>query len=99
MFGMRAYWPALLRYHYPGLCLNEGIHKGRDPFELMPMCPREHSRDILLKVSSLRVLLCHNPRPARVHTRGYWPPNDCVLTSGLRGGLVVYSLSNGGEFL
>src|SRR5229473_6111582 len=64
-----------------GLFLNDRVHKGRDPFELMPMCPGEYVRDILLEASSPRVLGCHNPRLSRVCTRGYSPPNECVLTS------------------
>src|SRR5216684_4807313 len=64
-----------------GLFLNDRVHKGRNPFELMPMCPGEHCRDILLEASSPRVLGCHNPRLSRVCTRGYSPPNECVLTS------------------
>ena len=46
------------------------------------MCPGQYVRDILLEASSPRVLVCHNPRLARVRTRGYSPPNECVLTSG-----------------
>ena len=65
-----------------GLFLNNRAHKGRNPFELMPMCPGEHLRYILLKASSPRVLVCHNPRLSRVGTRGYSPLNECVLTSG-----------------
>src|SRR5262249_51276432 len=43
--------------------------------------PREHVRDILGQASSPRVLGCHKPRLSRVRTRGYSPPNECVLTS------------------
>src|SRR5713101_5337867 len=67
------------------LFLNDRVHKGRNPFELMPMCPGEHCRAILLEASSPRVLGCHNPRLSRVCTRGYSPPNECVLTSGVLG--------------
>src|SRR6266446_8363700 len=65
----------------PGLFLNNRAHKGRNPFELVAMCPGEHIRDILGKASSPRVLGCHKPRLSRVRTRGYSPPNECVLTS------------------
>src|SRR5713101_7606449 len=64
------------------LFLNDRVHTGRNPFELLPMCPGEHCRAILLEASSPRVLGCHNPRLSRVCTRGYSPPNECVLTSG-----------------
>src|SRR5713101_7062398 len=67
------------------LFLNDRVHTGRNPFELMPMCPGEHCRAILLEASSPRVLGCHNPRLSRVCTRGYSPPNECVLTSGVLG--------------
>ena len=68
----------------PRLFLNDRAHKGGDPFELVAMCPGEHVRDILLKASSPRVLGCHKPRLARVYSRGYSPPNECVLTSDLK---------------
>src|SRR5712691_4235404 len=64
------------------LFLNDRAPKGGDPFELMPRCPRQYVRAILREASSPRVLVCHNPRLARVRTRGYSPPNECVLTSG-----------------
>src|SRR5262249_39821415 len=66
----------------PGLFLNDRVHKGSNPFELVAMCPGEHVRDILSKASSPRVLGCHKPRLSRGRTRGYSPPNECVLTSG-----------------
>src|SRR5216684_8693481 len=65
------------------LFLNDRAPKGGDPFELMPRCPRQYVRAILREASSPRVLVCHNPRLARVRTRGYSPPNECVLTSAL----------------
>ena len=66
----------------PGLFLNNRAHKGHNPFELVAMCPGEHVRDILGQASSPRGLGCYKPRLARVRTRGYSPPNECVLTSG-----------------
>src|SRR5712691_12569429 len=77
-----------------GLFVNDRTHKGRNPFELMPMCPGEHFRDILLEASSPRVLGCHKPRLSRVHTRSYSTPNECVLTSACsvsRGMAVLFS--------
>jgi len=65
------------------LFLNDRAHKGCAPFELVAMCPGEDIRAILLEASRPRVLGCHKPRLARVRTRGYSPPNECVLTSVL----------------
>src|SRR5713101_9886701 len=65
-----------------GLFLNDRVHKDRNPFELLPMCPGQHGRDLLLEASSPRVLVWHTPRLSRVCTRGYSPLNECVLTSG-----------------
>src|SRR6266478_3970444 len=72
-----------------GLFVNDCVHKGRNPFELMPMCPREHVRDILGKASSPRVLGCHKPRLSRVRTRGYSLLNECVLTSVHKGRITM----------
>src|SRR5262249_9398473 len=68
----------------PGLFLNDRVHESGDPFELVAMCPGEHIRDILLEARSPRVLGWHNPRLSRGRTRGYSPPNECVLTSAFR---------------
>src|SRR5215510_6515285 len=64
-----------------GLFLYNHAHKGRNPFELVAMCPGEYIRDILGQASNPRVLGCHKPRLSRVRARGYSPPNECVLTS------------------
>lgn len=63
------------------LFLQDRAHKGRDPFPLMPMCPGQHFCDIVLEASRPRVLVCHDASLARVPTRDYSPPNECVLTS------------------
>src|SRR5713101_9122684 len=84
-----------------GLFLNDRVHKDRNPFELLPMCPGQHGRDLLLEASSPRVLVWHTPRLSRVCTRGYSPLNECVLTSGgPRGqwGARITRASRGEEF-
>src|SRR5918992_5748012 len=64
-----------------GLFVNKRAHKGGAPLAVLPRCPGEHSCDLVLQASRVRVLVRPTPRLSRGYPRGYSPSKDCVLTS------------------